>query len=260
MRKSLFFILLATAAMPALAAGPNQDREDRRAARAERSENAKEEKAQRPQRAERAPVVQRVERAPVLQRVERGQRATAPRIERSQYVAQPSGQARRRLNDYSARRNRTAPVVTRDSTDGVTDWRSRERRVRATSPTIPTTTQSTTSRYSGTHYDRDGDRRRWSGDWRRDHRYDWRNHRSRYSSLYRLGRYYDPFGYGYRRWSIGLFLGSGYYGSNYWLNDPWQYRLPPAYGPYRWVRYYDDALLVDIYSGQVVDVIYGFFW
>ena len=31
-------------------------------------------------------------------------------------------------------------------------------------------------------------------------------------------------------------------------------------GPYRWVRYYDDALLVDIYSGEVVDVIYDFFW
>ena len=55
-------------------------------------------------------------------------------------------------------------------------------------------------------------------------------------------------------------MGRAIIDSNYWLNDPWQYRLPPAYGPYRWVRYYNDALLVDIYSGQVVDVIYGFFW
>ena len=109
---------------------------------------------------------------------------------------------------------------------------------------------------------RDGDRdgRRWSSDWRKDNRYNWRNHRSRYSSLYRLGRYHDPFGYGYRRFSIGLILWPSYYGNNYWLNDPWQYRLPPAYGPYRWVRYYNDALLVNIYSGQVVDVIHGFFW
>ena len=37
---------------------------------------------------------------------------------------------------------------------------------------------------------------RWSSDWRRDHRYDWRSYRSRYSSLFRLGRYYDP----YRLW------------------------------------------------------------
>ena len=31
-------------------------------------------------------------------------------------------------------------------------------------------------------------------------------------------------------------------------------------GPYRWIRYYDDALLVDTYSGEVVDVIHRFFW
>ena len=55
-------------------------------------------------------------------------------------------------------------------------------------------------------------------------------------------------------------LGSLFFGSRYWINDPWQYRLPEVYGPYRWVRYYDDALLVDIYSGEVVDVIYDFFW
>ena len=102
--------------------------------------------------------------------------------------------------------------------------------------------------------------RRWSSDWRRDHRYDWRNYRDRHRSIFRLGRYYDPYGWGYRRFSIGFNLGSSYYGSNYWLDDPWMYRLPPAYGPYRWVRYYDDALLVNIYTGQVVDVLYNFFW
>ena len=80
------------------------------------------------------------------------------------------------------------------------------------------------------------------------------------SSLFRLGRYNDPYGWGYRRCSIGFNLWPSYYGSSYWLNDPWQYRLPPAYGPYRWVRYYDDALLVNIYTGQVVDVIHSFFY
>jgi len=28
----------------------------------------------------------------------------------------------------------------------------------------------------------------------------------------------------------------------------------------RWIRYYDDALLVDTWNGEVVDVIYNFFW
>nr|WP_269748161.1 RcnB family protein [Alteripontixanthobacter muriae] len=60
--------------------------------------------------------------------------------------------------------------------------------------------------------------------------------------------------------NIGIQLGSAFYGSRYWINDPWQYRLPEVYGPYRWTRYYDDVLLVNIYTGEVVDVIYDFFW
>lgn len=110
----------------------------------------------------------------------------------------------------------------------------------------------------GTNH-RDGGRR-WDGQWRSDRRYDWRSHRDRHRSLFRFGSYYDPYGYGYRRFSIGFSLFPSYYRSSYWLNDPWQYRLPPAYGPYRWVRYWDDALLVNIYTGQVVDVERNFFW
>ena len=110
---------------------------------------------------------------------------------------------------------------------------------------------------------RDGDRdhhRRWSTNWRNDHRYDWRSYRNHNRSHFTFGRYYDPYGWGYRRLSIGYPLSHSYFGSNYWLNDPWSYRLPPAYGPYRWVRYYDDAVLVNIYTGEVVDVLYNFFW
>ena len=109
------------------------------------------------------------------------------------------------------------------------------------------------TRYSGSH-------RRWNNDWRGDRNYDWRNYRHRNRSIYRLGNYWDPYGSRYRRFSIGFSLFPNYYQSNYWLNDPWRYRLPPAYGPYRWVRYYDDALLVNVYTGQVVDVEHNFFW
>ena len=109
--------------------------------------------------------------------------------------------------------------------------------------------------YGGTRVDR------WSNNWRNDSRYDWRGHRQRYSNYYRPGRYYSPYrGHNYSRISIGFSLGSGYYGSRYWINDPWQYRLPAAYGSYRWVRYYDDVLLVDLRNGRVVDVIRDFFW
>ncbi|MFN3747332.1 MAG: RcnB family protein [Sphingorhabdus sp.] len=104
-------------------------------------------------------------------------------------------------------------------------------------------------------------RERWNRDWRSDRRYDWRGHRERYRSYYRPGRYYAPYrDYRYRRFSIGIHIGSPFYSSRYWIADPWYYRLPPAYGPYRWVRYYDDVLLVDVRNGYVVDVIHDFFW
>lgn len=102
--------------------------------------------------------------------------------------------------------------------------------------------------------------RHWRTDWRHDRRYDWRDWRRRHHSHFRLGLYYDPFGWNYFRYGIGWRLWPNYYRSSFWLRDPWQYRLPPAYGPYRWVRYYNDALLVNIYTGTVVDVVYNFFW
>jgi hypothetical protein len=107
-----------------------------------------------------------------------------------------------------------------------------------------------------------GDNRRWSNSWRRDGRYNWRGYRNSNRNIFRMPRYYAPhgYGYGYRRFSIGVTLGALLFSQNYWIDDPFYYRLPPAYGQYRWVRYYNDALLVDIYTGEVVDVEYDIFW
>ena len=106
-----------------------------------------------------------------------------------------------------------------------------------------------------------GDYNRWNNDWRRDHRYDWNGWRNQHRDVFRGGYYYAPYGgYSYNRLSIGVFLGSPWYSDRYWITDPWAYRLPDVYGPYRWVRYYDDVLLIDTYTGEVVDVIYDFFW
>lgn len=109
--------------------------------------------------------------------------------------------------------------------------------------------------------DRFDDRRTWNRGWRNDARYDWSRNRAIDRAAYRLPRYYAPggWGYGYRRFSIGVTLFSGLFGQNYWIDDPWTYRLPTAYGPYRWVRYYGDALLVDVRSGRVVDTVYDIF-
>lgn len=105
-------------------------------------------------------------------------------------------------------------------------------------------------------------RGRWNNGWRNDNRYDWRGYRTYNRNLFHLPRYYAPYGYGfgYQRFGIGVTLNSLLFSQSYWINDPEFYRLPPAYYPYRWVRYYNDAMLVDIYSGEVVDVVYDIFW
>ena len=114
----------------------------------------------------------------------------------------------------------------------------------------------------GQGWGRPGAGGRWSNDWRRDGRYDWNRYRSYNREAFRLPRYYAPggWGYGYRRFGVGVRISGVLFGRNYWIADPWAYRLPAAYGPYRWVRYYNDAVLVDVRTGYVADVIYGIFW
>lgn len=102
----------------------------------------------------------------------------------------------------------------------------------------------------------------WNRGWRNDDRYAWNDYRTSHRGAYRLPRYYAPNGWGsgYRRFGVGFSLNSILYNQNYWIQDPYTYRLPEAYGPYRWVRYYNDALLVDLDSGRVVDTVYDIFW
>ncbi|MBU3078135.1 RcnB family protein [Sphingomonas quercus] len=100
----------------------------------------------------------------------------------------------------------------------------------------------------------------WNDRWRDDRRFDWQRYRDTNRRFYTLPRYYGPSGYAYRRYGVGVRIGAPFFAQRYWIADPWAYRLPPVYGPYRWVRYYNDVLLVDIYTGQIRDAIYGFFY
>ncbi len=105
------------------------------------------------------------------------------------------------------------------------------------------------------------DFRRWDNRWRDNRSYNWSGYRRSHRVIYQPGPYFAPYrSHRYNRLSIGLYLDSLFFQPRFFINDPWAYRLPPAYGPYQWVRYYDDVLLVDIYSGEVVDVINDFFW
>jgi len=101
--------------------------------------------------------------------------------------------------------------------------------------------------------------RDWSRDWRNDRRYGWQDYRNHNRNIYRMPRYQGRYGYSYRRWSPGYRFDPWAYSSSYWIDDPFYYRLPPAYGDYRWVRYFDDVALVDIRTGVIVDIIYSFF-
>ena len=103
-------------------------------------------------------------------------------------------------------------------------------------------------------------RPQWRPNWRNNQRYDWSDYRRHHRSMYHQRSYRDPFGWRYQLFSIGWRLWPNYYSSSYWINDPWMYRLPPAPPGTRWIRYYNDVLLVDMWSGEVVDVIHNFFW
>lgn len=87
-------------------------------------------------------------------------------------------------------------------------------------------------------------------------RNDWRDYRRSNAGLYRQGNWRAPFGYNSFR--SGARIAPAFYGSRYFINDPWRYRLPPVRGFQRWVRHYDDVLLVDTRRGVVVDVYRGF--
>lgn len=115
------------------------------------------------------------------------------------------------------------------------------------------------NRWRGNDGNRGGN---WNRGWRGNDRYDWQRYRTSNRNIFRLPRYYAPYGwnYGYRRFSIGFMLDQVLFSRSYWIDDPYNYRLPEVDGEYRWVRYYNDALLVDIYSGEVVDVVYDIFY
>ena len=267
MRQLSLFLLLATAAVPALAAS-DDDRDGRR----HRSQSSEQSEGRGQRAAESGRAEGSEQRAVRAQRSEPSQAGQQSSMKRMREHYRQQREERAQAVSTPTTGNQPGSILRRGDRDAAasgsgTALRPRERHVR----TIPDTQPAATTQERGgiarafegrprRDY-RDGNYTRWSSSrWRHDHRYDWRRYRDRHRSLFRLGFYYDPFGWSYRRWSIGSYLYPGYYGSRYWLSDPWHYRLPPAYGPYRWVRYWDDALLVNIYTGTVVDVIHNFFW
>ena len=263
MRKILLMALLASAvAMPAVAQdqarGRWQRNQDGQSAASDNNANrpARAERAERAERPERAAQPEQVERV----RAERPERAMAAPTDVAREQSGWSQRVRARRSDNGV----ATPVeVRRDQRSGQSfaERLAAHRRARGEAVTNSDGARTTTPTTSTISPRRAETVRKWTNThWRNDRRYDWRSYRDHHHSIFRYGNYYDPYRSSYRRFSIGFNLWPSYYQSNYWLNDPWMYRLPPVYGPYRWVRYYDDALLVNIFTGEVEDVVRDFFW
>lgn len=89
-------------------------------------------------------------------------------------------------------------------------------------------------------------------------RYDWRQYRDTNRALYARGTWRAPFRY--TSFRVGRPIAPAYYSSRYVILDPWRYHLPPTRGYQRWVRHYNDVLLVDTRRGVVIDVYRGFYF
>jgi Ni/Co efflux regulator RcnB len=91
-------------------------------------------------------------------------------------------------------------------------------------------------------------------DFRRD---DWRSYRNTNRNIYARGNWNA--GFRYQAFNSGGRISSGYYAPRYYINDYARYRLPrPGYNQ-RWVRHYNDVLLVDVRGGRVIDVLRNFY-
>ncbi|HEY4070042.1 MAG TPA: RcnB family protein [Sphingomicrobium sp.] len=291
MRKVLISLLLAGAAATPAIAGPHNwsdrssaseerqsarqerdsAREDRKSAREERQSSREERKDSSPKVDVRANVnapahVQAVGRADQRDvNAIRSARQDA-RQDRSNFAAQNGGNyvaPGPRVVDQRFESLRERQVQARDQRIQERDLRQSSRPTPAVMRTHPPAVSTvpragtqpplrTDSRHGGNHH--------WDTNWRHNGHYDWQNYRHHHRSIFHLGFYYDPYGWGYEPFSIGWRLWPSYYGRNYWISDPWYYHLPYAPAGYVWVRYWNDALLVDTWSGTVVDVIPGFFW
>jgi len=87
-----------------------------------------------------------------------------------------------------------------------------------------------------------------------------RNVTANHHYRYRGNSWRWPNGYSYRRWTYGMTLPSLFWAQQYWISDYSYYGL--AYPPPGtvWVRYGNDAVLVDRYSGEILEVVYGQFY
>ncbi|QIG78806.1 RcnB family protein [Stakelama tenebrarum] len=105
-------------------------------------------------------------------------------------------------------------------------------------------------------WDRRDDRRDRAHRWAEN---DWRHYRNANRAYFARGHWNAPFRY--TRFRAGVRIAPAYYGTRFVIADPWRYHLPPLRAGYlRYVRHYDDVLVIDMRRGVVVRVYNNFYW
>ncbi len=85
------------------------------------------------------------------------------------------------------------------------------------------------------------------------------NHNFQAARTFHIGPYHPPRGWSAHQWAYGQILPRAYWAAPYLLADYWLFALevPPA--GYEWVRDGDDAILVNVDTGEILQVEYGVF-
>jgi len=76
----------------------------------------------------------------------------------------------------------------------------------------------------------------------------------------RLAPFVYPAGWGYRRWAVGAVLPPLFLVPAYYYADWATLGLAAPEPGFQWVRYGPDLVLVNVTTGQIVDVVYGAFY
>lgn len=93
---------------------------------------------------------------------------------------------------------------------------------------------------------------------KREYREDWQDYRRDHRQAFKGNRFNAPFKY--RSFNNGARLTAGYYAPRYYVNNYKAFRLPtPGYNQ-RYVRHYNDVLLVNVRSGNIIRVFRNFYW
>ena len=76
---------------------------------------------------------------------------------------------------------------------------------------------------------------------------------------FRIGPYHQPAGWSAHRWAYGQILPRAYWAPEYLVADYWLFGLEVPPVGYEWVRDGADAILVNVTTGEILQVEYGVF-